>query len=297
MPTLETTDRISTEGMFPRGTLPHRPGAQDGKNQGKSKQDKQDKQDKQEKHTGEPDEIVPIARRASRLRAKQTEDNQEVEEWKQADAEEGEKKAGRASAKADTKPTPTTPDSVATTTETVAPAGRKPTRLHRPKLPAKSGKPWYAHPFFYLGVGMIFMLALWALVTSIASWWSVKWDDIQYGRPRTFQIDAVVGHNDSPANPSHFIAINLNGRIEVIEFPGGDGSKARIYIGPQLYGNGEDLVPVTLSFVDVNGNHHPDMILHFQSTQIVFINDNGGFRPATPSELQSVQRYLQQHGG
>src|SRR5207245_11195360 len=110
--------------------------------------------------------------------------------------------------------------------------------------------------------------------------------------PRTFQIDAVVGPNDSSSNPSHFIALNLNGRIEVIEFPGGDASKARIYIGPQLYGNGQDLIPVTLSFVDVNGNHHPDMIIRFQDTNIVYINDQAGFRPADPSEIQAVEQYL-----
>jgi len=67
----------------------------------------------------------------------------------------------------------------------------------------------------FLGIGMIAMLALWALLTLAVSWWSVKWDDIQYGRPRTFQVDAVVGHNDSATNPSHFIAMNLNGRIEM----------------------------------------------------------------------------------
>jgi len=148
----------------------------------------------------------------------------------------------------------------------------------------------------YLGIGMVVMLALWMLLTMAMSWWNTTWDDIHYGRPRTFQTDAVVGHNDSSANPSHFIAINLNGRIEVLEFPAGDGSKARIYIGPQLYGSGEELIPVTLSFVDVNGNHQPDMIIHFQDTRIVFINDKGSFRPATPDELRSVEQYLRQHG-
>ncbi len=95
---------------------------------------------------------------------------------------------------------------------------------------------------------------------------------------------------------SHIIALNLNGRFEVIEFPGGDASKARIYIGPQLYGNSQDLIPVTLSFVDVAGNHHPDMILHFQDTNIVYVNDQGGFRPANASEIQAVEQYLKQHG-
>ncbi len=91
------------------------------------------------------------------------------------------------------------------------------------------------HPLLYLGFGMIIMLVLWTLLTLAVTWWNMTWDDIHYGRPRTFQTNAVVGYNDSPSNPSHFIALNLNGRIEVIEFPGGDASKARIYIGPQLY--------------------------------------------------------------
>jgi hypothetical protein len=110
---------------------------------------------------------------------------------------------------------------------------------------------------------------------------------------RSFPPSTISGQDHTP---SHFIALNLHGRIEVIEFPGGDGSKARIYLGPQLYGTDADLLLVTLTFVDVNGNHRPDMIVRFQNTQIVFINDQGGFRPATPDEFHAVERYLQQHG-
>ncbi|HET8846357.1 MAG TPA: hypothetical protein VFN35_33150, partial [Ktedonobacteraceae bacterium] len=47
---------------------------------------------------------------------------------------------------------------------------------------------------------------------------------VTYGTPRTFQIDAVVGHHDGPAHPSHFEGLNLNGQIEVIELHGGDPS-------------------------------------------------------------------------
>lgn len=290
MPALETTDRIPADGTKPRALPPHRLTLQDRKAPPKGKQ--------QERPTEEPADITPVAQRASKMQARQTEDDdesQDVKEWKPGRAgDESKKIKSRASAQA---APAATDSSTVTTTETIAPAGKKPMKL--PPVKASSsgtGRPWYTHPFFYLAVGMIFMLALWAIVTMVANWWSVTWDDLHYGRPRTFQIDAVVGHNDSPGNPSHFIAINLNGRIEIIEFPGGDGSKARIYIGPQLYGNGSDLAPVTLSFVDVNGNHHPDMILHFQNTQIVFVNENGGFRPATPQELPAIQRYLQQHG-
>ena len=152
------------------------------------------------------------------------------------------------------------------------------------------------HPLVFLGIGMITMLALWTLLTLAVNWWNTTWNDIHFGRPRTFQVDAVVGHNDSAASPSHFIAINLDGHIEVIEFPGGDASKARIYIGPQLYGNGDDLIPVTLSFADVHGNHQPDLIVHFQDTSLVYINEHGGFRPATPAELPPVEQFLKRHG-
>ena len=202
--------------------------------------------------------ITPVVQRASRLRPPQTEEDEQVT-------------PGDASAH----PCPKTP------------------RLIRAGV--RRGGMLRAHPLLLLGLGMIVMLVLWTLLTLAVSWWNTTWDDIHYGRPRTFQIDAVVGQNDSTSNPSHFIALNLNGRIEVIEFPGGDASKARIYIGPQLYGNGDTLIPVTLSFVDVQGNHHPDMILHFQDTRLVYINENGGFRPANPDELPAVERYLQ-HG-
>jgi hypothetical protein len=48
------------------------------------------------------------------------------------------------------------------------------------------------------------------------------------------------------------------------------------------------------------------MIVHFHykgwlgfsdsEQELVYINENGGFRPATPDELHAVERYLQQHG-
>ena len=35
---------------------------------------------------------------------------------------------------------------------------------------------------------------------------------------------------------------------------------------------------------------------NIQDTRIVYVNDAGGFRPATASEIQSVEQYLQKHG-
>jgi hypothetical protein len=267
MPILDSTDH-----PMPRSALRHRPIKAAADQQGK--------------RPSATAGVTPVAERASRLRPKHTEEDEEVSEWKRTTEDDDDARSGGTSAAARPVRTPTS---------------------HPPKMPRmKRRGVLRRHPLLYLGVGMIAMLALWTLLTMAISWWNTTWDDLHYGRPRTFQTDAVVGHNDSSSNPSHFIALNLNGRIEIIEFPGGDASVARIYIGPQLYGAGSDLVPVTLTFVDVNGNHLPDMVVHFHykgwlgfsdsEQELVYINENGGFRPAKTGELHAVERYLQQHG-
>lgn len=128
-----------------------------------------------------------------------------------------------------------------------------------------------------LGMGVAIVLVVGLSV--VGSWWRVYQDDLQYGRPRTFQFDAVVGHGDSPSNPTHFILINLNRHVEIIELPGGDGAHARIYLGPTLFGDGQDLTPVTGEVRDVNGDGKPDLIVHIQDQTLVFINDGTEFRP------------------
>jgi hypothetical protein len=140
------------------------------------------------------------------------------------------------------------------------------------------------HWTVYIGAAMLIMLVGWIAFSSLSNWWQVTTDDWHYGRPRTFQTDAVVGHNDSTSSPSHFIALNLQRHVEIIEMPGGDASKAKIYTGPVLIGQGQDLAAVTLSFKDVNGDGKPDMIVNIQDSRFVFINESGGFRPARSGE-------------
>lgn len=260
MPALETTDKIT-----PRSALRYRPIKDDGT------------LNEQNPIVANP--TTPIAKRASRLHQPDT--NDEVTEWKRAedsDTQGGDtstsKSAGRAS--------PTT--KIPPKTRLAAKAGMRKQQLLQ------------IHPLLYLGLGMLAMLALLAAFIIVTNWVTITLDDIHYGRPRTFQIDAFVGHNESTGMPSHFIALNLHGRTEIIELPGGDATHARVYLGPQLYGTDADLMAVTLSFIDVNGDHRPDMIIHFQGTQVVFINDQGGFRPLRPDERAPVEQFLQQHG-
>jgi hypothetical protein len=141
------------------------------------------------------------------------------------------------------------------------------------------------HWLLYVGVGMLAMLALWVGLQRLGDWWQLHQDDATYGYPRTFQCNAVVGHNgDSRENPSHFIFLNLHGHVEVIEIPAGDATKEKVYILPMLVTDGYDLIPVTGEFRDVNGDGKPDMIVKIQDQRIVFINTGDGFRPLKPGE-------------
>jgi hypothetical protein len=67
----------------------------------------------------------------------------------------------------------------------------------------------------------------------------------------------------------------LHGHIEIIEIPGGDPSRPRIFTGPTLVGTGQDLVPVTGEIRSEDGRR--DLIIHIQNQQIVYINDGSTF--------------------
>jgi hypothetical protein len=134
-------------------------------------------------------------------------------------------------------------------------------------------------PWLTLMLGMLLMLGLFIGLRAFTAWWQVRQDDAAYGRPRTYQVDALVGHQDGANHPSHFIFMNENRHVVIIEFPGGDASHALVYTGPTLFGDGGDLLPVTGEFKDVNRDGRPDMVVHIQDQTLVFINDGTKFRP------------------
>lgn len=115
------------------------------------------------------------------------------------------------------------------------------------------------------------------VLSALGSWWRIYQDDLHYGRPRTSQMDAVVGHGDSAEHPTHFIFLNLHRHVEIIEIAAGDAAHTHIYTGPILYGDGQDLTPVTGEFKDVHKNGKPELIVHIGDQQIVYLNDGTTF--------------------
>jgi hypothetical protein len=146
------------------------------------------------------------------------------------------------------------------------------------------------HWFLPIGVGMIAMIALWLIGSNVIGWGTQVYNNLHYGYPRTYQVDAVVGHNhDSIGHPSHFIAINMNRQAVVIEIMAGDVQKSITYVAPVVIaGDGGDLAPVTIEFRDVTGDRLPDMILHIhlpkQDEVSIFVNDGTKFRPSNNND-------------
>ena len=143
------------------------------------------------------------------------------------------------------------------------------------RAPRRRSKHWSV----YLMTGMATMTALVIGLYSLGSWWQHLQDDWTYGMPRTYQTDAVVGHNhDSRVHPSHFLAVNLAGHIEVFELPAGDPTKVHVFLGPTISGDGADQVVVTISFVDIDHDGTPDLILHYGDSEEVLYNKGGTFQ-------------------
>jgi hypothetical protein len=140
---------------------------------------------------------------------------------------------------------------------------------------------FYLHPVFWTALVLLIMIMGYLGINWITAKADAVHDQLAYGYPRTYQCDAVVGHHDSTEHPSHFIALNLQGSIAVIEIQGGDFNKTFIYnTNLQFMNKDTDLAPVTLVFKDVNGDGKPDMIVETPYSQTVFLNDQGHFKLA-----------------
>lgn len=140
----------------------------------------------------------------------------------------------------------------------------------------------------YLITGLLALLAIYVLLSSVVTWGSEKLDDIRYGRPRTFHMTGYVGHGEENGTPSHFVAMNLDRQVIILEIPGGDPTQVRTIPGPYLFGAGEDLTPVTMRLGDVNGDSAADLVVRVKDEEMVYVNRDGGFELITPEERQQL---------
>jgi hypothetical protein len=178
------------------------------------------------------------------------------------------------------------------------PTVANPLRSARPKTEQRNQRQVNAAGVPLRGLAMfagaaLCALAVYALVSAALEWVQIKADDFQYGRPRTMQMDAFVGHNELEGVPSHFIAMNLNRRVTVIELPGGDTANVRTIVGPYLFGHGEDLTPVQANIQDVNGDTRPDLLVAVKNEQLIYLNDGENFKLMSPEEAAALQKSLE----
>src|SRR5207245_1375564 len=71
---------------------------------------------------------------------------------------------------------------------------------------------------------------------------------------------------------SHFLCVNLNGEIELIETQKGHPEVAKIYVVVVLPQDQAGL-PVTISFQDINADGKLDALVHYGSTEIPLYNN------------------------
>jgi hypothetical protein len=157
---------------------------------------------------------------------------------------------------------------------------RAPTEVPQTRIAqvrAQNKRSWLADrpPVFYVVSAFLLLLLGYWLISVLMHWVAVTLDDFRYGRPRTYQTDADVGHG----GVSHFTAQNLDGQIYIFETRRDDPTKSRLYGGPAYTGNDADLAVVTITFKDVNGDGLPDLIVLDNGEQAqILLNTGDGFK-------------------
>ncbi len=145
--------------------------------------------------------------------------------------------------------------------------------LHDEPPPRKRRRP---HWLVISGLSMLVLLLLWIGLSWVTSWIATNQLNATYEFPRVSQADAVVYPGDTSEHPSHYLFLNLNGTVLIVELPHGDSAKAKIYTGPTLFDANADQIPVTGEFRVVNGK--VEMLVHIEDKVILYVNDGTQFK-------------------
>ncbi len=117
----------------------------------------------------------------------------------------------------------------------------------------KQRRPFVGRLLIIVGLGLMMVILGVLALQALGNWWQRHTDDVTYGFPRTFQTDQYVGHGDSQTNPDHFIAINLNGTVIVLEVNAQHPQLDKSYY---VTTGTDPLKPVTLAFPTINGKQY-----------------------------------------
>ncbi len=152
--------------------------------------------------------------------------------------------------------------------------GNKRFVIHDEPLPKQRRRLHWSAIF---GIGMIVMVILFISWVLLTNWWTQHQLDTTYEFPRVSQADAVVYPGDTADHPSHYLFLNLNGTVLIVELPHGDSAKSRIYKGPTIFSDNAAQAPITGEFRVMNGK--VEMLVHIQDRIILYINNGTQFIP------------------
>ena len=111
--------------------------------------------------------------------------------------------------------------------------------------------PWWQprgwHPLVWIGLTLLVVLIAYWISTVGLTWWNnTLVNPGRYGPTQGKIVTGVFGGGDSQEQSSKLIAMNNNGRVEIIMLHANDPSKSEILIGPDL---------VALNFPDPTHAH------------------------------------------
>lgn len=130
------------------------------------------------------------------------------------------------------------------------------------------------HPLLWVGIVFLLILVGVTLATYVPPAIQNWRDTMAYGFPRTTQLYANVGHG----GVSHFIGLNDEGKIEVIELPANpQKQKPSLIVIAAFTGPNASQYPVTLQLVDLNRNGKPDIIVISNSIEYMLYNNGSTF--------------------
>lgn len=147
---------------------------------------------------------------------------------------------------------------------------------------------WFGAFLLQMMASLLLLLALTLVVQYGMDITGRTFDNWRYGFPRTASIVGYVGHGDERLHPTWIQTVNLDGQLSVLVAPGSDVSQVQVLTGPYLFGSEGAYEVAHPALRDVNGDTHVDLLVTVRGEVLVYINENGQFRPLSAAERATL---------